>query len=177
MGEFGRNETCAYLSSSCIKNTAPQLTSASQGLEPLPAETSCTSHLQSRTIQRAVHSLIQSIKTWNNNQVMVLLCPGRKHSWEMKAQARETSAPSGADLGTCCPGGWWWPWVRSAARSWAAGSERRSGRRSAPRRPSPPLPSSAAHVPAPAREQRRGPAWTSAPGLGHQRGWCGPSSS
>lgn len=101
---------------------------------------------------------------------MVLLCSGRKHSWEMKAQTRETSAPFGAALGTCCPGGWRWPWARSVARSWAAGSERTSGRRSAPRRPSLPLPSSAAHVPAPAQEQRRGPAWTSAPGLGHQRG-------
>lgn len=79
-------------------------------------------------------------------------------------------APFGVALGTCCPGGWRRPWAHSAARSWAAESERTSGRRSTPRRPSPPLPSSAVHVPAPGREQRRGPAWTSAPRPGHQRG-------
>ncbi|EAX01636.1 hCG2041115, partial [Homo sapiens] len=43
-------------------------------------------------------------------------------------------------------------------------------RRSAPRRPSPPPPSSAAHVSAPAPEQRPGPAWTGAPGGCQQLG-------
>lgn len=79
-------------------------------------------------------------------------------------------------LSTCCPGGWRRRGARSAARSWAAGSGRTSGRRSAPRRPSPPLPSSAAHVSAPAREQRRGPAWTST-GTPSPAGRPGPSSS
>lgn len=161
MSEFGRNEAYAYLSSSCIKNT---------DFSHCRRRLRCTSHLQSRTQYKAVDPLIQSTKSWNKNQVKVLLCPGRKHSWEMKAQARETSAPFGVALGTCCQGGWRWPWARSGVLSWVAGSERTNGRQSAPRRPSPPLPSSAAHVPAPAREQRRRPAWTSARGLGHQRG-------
>lgn len=79
-------------------------------------------------------------------------------------QAQPTPAPFGVAVGTCCPGDWRRPGACSAVRSWAAESERTSGRRSAPRRPRPPLPSSAAHVSAWAREQRREPAWTSAPG-------------
>lgn len=121
-------------------------------------------------------------KTWNNNPGLVEGCPGREPRGQPNSPrpppprpSPESPAPSGA-LSTCCPGGWRRRGARSAARSWAAGSGRTSGRRSAPRRPSPPLPSSAAHVPAPAREQRRGPAWTST-GTPSPAGRQGPSTA
>lgn len=119
-----------------------------------------------RTIQRTTGSLIASTKTWNHNRTMMVLCSGRKPSclWNHHPPPPSPgdSCPVG-DVGTCCRGGWRSPGARSAARGWAAGGARTSGRRWAPRRPSPPLPSSAAHGSAPAGEQRRGPAWASAP--------------
>lgn len=140
--------------------------------------TSCTSHFQSRTMQRTAGSLpcppklATTIKRW-----------WRDAQAENPGASRNTPTPLARKallpperLSTCCPGGWRRRGARSAARSWAAGSGRTSGRRSAPRRPSPPLPSSAAHVLAPAREQRRGPAWTST-GTPSPAGRQGPSSS